>query len=84
MGVGCCNSDIATQKGQVQIGSKVPSIEIEYFDCYGRGLQLRLLAWYNGIPYKDTRRNLETFGQRKAAGMVKFGSLPNIYLSDGT
>ena len=87
MGAGCCSTDSTSVQGPKNTGNikaSIKTIEIEYFDAQGRGNQLRMLSWYGGLQYKDTRRTFEEFLQRKKAGLVKFDTVPNIYLEDGT
>ena len=36
------------------------------------------------MKYKDIRISFPEFGQRKAAGELKFDVITNVYLSDGT
>ena len=61
MGAGCCNVDSMTQKGQVTMGQKLPQIELVAYDCHARGDQVRILLWYTGVPFKDTRLSMQEF-----------------------
>ena len=78
MGQGCLGSESA----QAQMAKKmrgVPPIDIEYFDLHGRALQLRMLAWYCNVPFKETRITQEEFDRNKKNGKYRFNVVPAVH-----